>query len=240
MAHSLPYVDGDSAPQVSIERRSLQSRSGELTGRCCAYGSFLGDGLPDCLNFLVAKVAEFALGVAGCVASRRFRSTGADFRFLPEPGVYGIWSVLLLPAGIIDQLTPGQMNAIVAHELCHVRRRDNLGTVIHMAVEAVFWFHPLVWWIGARLMEERERACDEEVLRWGYSPQVRMRRESRICELYMASPLDCVAEWTGANLKVRIEEIMANRESFRLKTFAKKVALGIAGVRLLRCRFWLA
>jgi beta-lactamase regulating signal transducer with metallopeptidase domain len=34
-----------------------------------------------------------------------------------------------------------------------------------MLVEAVFWFHPLVWWIGARLLEERERACDEEVLR---------------------------------------------------------------------------
>ena len=41
-----------------------------------------------------------------------------------------------------------------------------------MLVEAMFWFHPLVWWIGARLVEERERACDEEVLILGSEPQV--------------------------------------------------------------------
>ena len=51
--------------------------------------------------------------------------TSASF---PEPGVYGITDFLLLPAGIIDQLTPEQLEAIVAHELCHVRRRDNLAT----------------------------------------------------------------------------------------------------------------
>ena len=58
----------------------------------------------------------------------------------------------------------GPTRAIVAHELCHVGRRDNLAAAVHMIVEAVFWFHPLVWWIGTRLVEERERACDEEVL----------------------------------------------------------------------------
>ena len=42
----------------------------------------------------------------------------------------------------------------------NIRRRDNLTTAIHMGVEALFWFHPLLWWLGARLMEERERACD--------------------------------------------------------------------------------
>jgi beta-lactamase regulating signal transducer with metallopeptidase domain len=73
-----------------------------------------------------------------------------------EPGVFGIRRpVLLLPAGITDRLTPPQLKAIVAHELSHVRRRDNLVTAIHMGVEALFWFHPLVWWLGARLMEER-------------------------------------------------------------------------------------
>jgi beta-lactamase regulating signal transducer with metallopeptidase domain len=51
--------------------------------------------------------------------------------------------VLLLPDKILDCLTAREMESIVAHELCHVRRRDNLATVIHMAVEVVFWFHPL-------------------------------------------------------------------------------------------------
>lgn len=40
-----------------------------------------------------------------------------------------------------------------------------------MIVESVFWFYPLVWWIGARLVEERERACDESVLTLGSEPR---------------------------------------------------------------------
>src|SRR6516165_7620157 len=90
-----------------------------------------------------------------------------------EPGVFGIFRpVLLLPDKIMDCLTAREMTSIVAHELCHIRRRDNLATVIHMAVEVAFWFHPLVWWLGARLMEERERACDEEVLRTVGEPRI--------------------------------------------------------------------
>ena len=50
---------------------------------------------------------------------------------------------------------------------------------IHMFVETVFWFHPLVWWIGKRMVEERERACDEEVLRLGSEPRRLRRRDSQ-------------------------------------------------------------
>src|SRR6202023_1283023 len=71
-----------------------------------------------------------------------------------EPGIFGIGRpVLLLPEGITDRLTPAQLQAILSHELCHVRRRDNLGAAIHMLVESIFWFHPLVWGIGGRLVE---------------------------------------------------------------------------------------
>jgi bla regulator protein BlaR1 len=84
---------------------------------------------------------------------------------LAEPGVFGILRpVLLLPEGIFERLTPGQSEAVIAHELCHVRYRDNLIAAIHMFVETVFWFYPLVWWIGKQMIAERERACDEEVL----------------------------------------------------------------------------
>ena len=92
---------------------------------------------------------------------------------LTEPGVVG-WRrpLLLLPQGIAERLAPAEMNAILAHELCHVRRRDNLLASIHMIVEAIFWFHPLVWWIGARLIEERECACDEDVVSLGNAPDL--------------------------------------------------------------------
>jgi hypothetical protein len=140
--------------------------------------------------------------------------------------------VLLLPTGITDRLTPAQLEAIVAHEMCHVRRRDNLATAIHMGVEALFWFHPLVWWLGARLTEERERACDEEVLLMGSEPQVYAESILKICELYLESPLPCVSGVTGANLRKRIEGIMTNRIAVRL-SLAKKVALAAAGIAAL-------
>jgi beta-lactamase regulating signal transducer with metallopeptidase domain len=129
-----------------------------------------------------------------------------------EPGVFGIFRpVLQLPDKILDCLTAREMESIVAHDLCHVRRRDNLATVIHTAVEVVFWFHPLVWWLGVRLMEERERAGDEEVLRNGGEPRAYAEGILKICELYLASPLACLAGVTGGDLKRRIEAITSNR-----------------------------
>jgi hypothetical protein len=96
-----------------------------------------------------------------------------------------------------------------------------------MAVEAVFWFHPLVWWLGARLMEEREQACDEEVLRMGSEVEAYAEGILKVCELYLQSPLKCVAGVTGANLKKRIEAIVANRPMRNL-SLPKKVGLVIA------------
>jgi beta-lactamase regulating signal transducer with metallopeptidase domain len=97
---------------------------------------------------------------------------------LLEPGVVGLLCpVMLLPEGIVERLSPAQFGAVWAHKLCHVRRRDNLFAAMHMVVEGMFWFHPLVWWVGARMVEERERACDEAVLSLGAS-RVRMQRPS--------------------------------------------------------------
>jgi len=152
---------------------------------------------------------------------------------LLEPGVVGwLRPILLVPEGIADRLTPRQLEAVLAHELCHIRRRDNLTSAIHMIVEAVFWFHPLVWWIGARLVEERERACDEGVLGLGNEPQVYAEAILNVCKLYVESPLACVSGVTGADLKKRIEAIMTNRMALRLN-FAKKVALAVAGIAAL-------
>jgi bla regulator protein blaR1 len=147
-----------------------------------------------------------------------------------EPGVFGVFRpVLLLPDGIGDRLAPAELQAILAHELCHVRRRDNLATLMHMVVEAVFWFHPLVWWLGTRLIDERERACDEEVLQRGSEAESYAEGILKVCELYLQSPLKCVVGVTGANLKQRIEAIMANRPRLNL-SLPKKVGLMLAGI----------
>jgi uncharacterized protein (TIGR03435 family) len=147
---------------------------------------------------------------------------------LLEPGVVGFFRpVLLVPEGIVERLSPAQLTAVLAHEVCHVRRRDNVLACIHMITEAVFWFHPLVWWIGARLLNERERACDEEVLRLGNPPQIYAEGILNICKLYVESPLACVSGVTGSDLQKRIEAIMENRTLHELNLM-KKTALAIA------------
>jgi len=144
---------------------------------------------------------------------------------LLEPGVVGFFRpVLLCPAGIKERLTPSQLQAVLAHELCHIRRRDNLTAAIHMVVEAVFWFHPLVWWISARLMEERERACDESVLESGSEPRVYAESILKTCQFCVESPLTCVSGVTGADLKKRIIRIMTQYSPGKLG-FGKKLLL---------------
>jgi bla regulator protein blaR1 len=150
-----------------------------------------------------------------------------------EPGVVGIFHpVLLLPANLGEYLTSAQLKAVLAHELCHIRRRDNLFASIHMLVESIFWFHPLVWWVGARMVEERERACDEAVLLLTGEPRSYAEGILNVCKLYAESPLACMPGITGANLRLRIETIMANRIGQRLN-FTKRVLLASAGVAVL-------
>ena len=149
---------------------------------------------------------------------------------LLEPGVVGLFRpVLLLPAGIESHLTPSQLEAVLAHELCHVRRRDNLTSAIHMVVEAIFWFHPLVWWVGARLIDERERACDEHVLRVCGEPQVYAESILNVCKLYAGSPLACVSGVGGSDLRKRVAAILVNHVGLQL-SLARKVTLAIAAM----------
>lgn len=77
------------------------------------------------------------------------------------PVVLGWWRpVVLVPLGWLTDTPPDQVEAILAHELAHVRRHDVLVQWLQRAVESLFFFHPAVWWISARLTEERECCAD--------------------------------------------------------------------------------
>lgn len=139
-----------------------------------------------------------------------------------EPGVFGVFNpVLLVPVGLKERLTPPQLNAILAHELCHVRRRDNLSTAVHSFIEACFWFYPPVWWIGSRMIAEQERACDEEVLSLGHEPEAYAQGILEICTTYVASVLPGVSGIGGADLKKRIHRIMTHTAPTELNTLTK-------------------
>ena len=152
------------------------------------------------------------------------RETATTF----EPGICGIFApVLLLPQGISTRLTSSELDSVLEHELCHWWRRDNLTGALHMLVAALFWFQPLVWWLGWRLVIERERACDEEVIQSGTERQVYADAILKVCRLYLEPPLLCAAGVSGGTLRQRIEEIMSNQVGMRLH-FAKKCLLSAA------------
>jgi len=96
-------------------------------------------------------------------------------------------------------------------------------------VEVIFWFHPLVWWLRARLVEERERACDEEVTG---DPQTFAEAILNVCRLYAAAPPACVCGVTGASLTRRVETILENRRGESLSK-GRRVLLWSAGLAAL-------
>ncbi len=126
---------------------------------------------------------------------------------------------------LVDRLSLPQLNAVIAHEMCHVRRRDNLTAAIHMVIQAVFWFYPPVSWIGARLMEERERACDEAVLQSGNQAEMYAETILNVCKFYVESPLACISGITGSDLKRRILRITTEQVARKLD-FSRKLLLG--------------
>ncbi len=136
---------------------------------------------------------------------------------LQQPGVYGMFRpILIWPRAVSERIDDAQMRAIFAHELCHVRCFDNLCATLHMLVEAVFWFHPMVWWLGRKLEEERERACDEEVLAFKHAPKVYAESILKVCELCVMPEPAFVAGVTGADLKRRIAQILRGQPGARL------------------------
>ena len=147
-----------------------------------------------------------------------------------EPGIVGIFSpVLLWPEGISRHLDDTQLEAVLAHEICHVQRHDNMTSSLHLLVEAIFWFYPLVWWLEKPLIAERERACDEEVLRLGRQPQTYAESILKVCEFCVESPLACMSGITGADLKKRIVRIMTASLGVRLSG-SRKAVLAAAAV----------
>ena len=79
-----------------------------------------------------------------------------------EPTLLGLWRpVILLPGSVLTGLTPSQLEAVLAHELAHIRRHDFLMNVVQTVIETLLFFHPAAWWISRRIRLEREDCCDD-------------------------------------------------------------------------------
>jgi GWxTD domain-containing protein len=137
-----------------------------------------------------AGVVLFYLrGAAGWIAARRLRRAGVcgvaafwqerigelgsrmrvtkpvallESALAEAPVVIGhLRPVVLLPIGLLAGLPAAQVEAILLHELAHVRRRDYLVNLMQAAVEGILFYHPAVWWISGVMRGERENCCDD-------------------------------------------------------------------------------
>ena len=87
-----------------------------------------------------------------------------------SPVTFGVLTpVILLPAALIFQISPAHLEAVIAHELAHVKRNDYLSNLLLSTLEVLFFFHPCYWWMSQTVKELRESAADELALKAGIS-----------------------------------------------------------------------
>ncbi len=92
-------------------------------------------------------------------ASRPRRAVGRACRCRRSSG--GCARSILLPASALTGLSPAHLDAIIAHELAHVRRHDFAVNLLQTAAEILLFYHPACWWISRRIRAEREHCCDD-------------------------------------------------------------------------------
>jgi beta-lactamase regulating signal transducer with metallopeptidase domain len=89
----------------------------------------------------------------------------AESDFVDAPAVVGWFRpVVVIPVAAFSNLSTAQVEAILAHELAHVRRHDYLVNLVQTAAETLLFYHPAVWWLSQRLRVEREHCCDDVAL----------------------------------------------------------------------------
>jgi bla regulator protein blaR1 len=125
-------------------------------------------------------------------------------------GVYGVLRpAIALPTGLRSVLTPEEMEAILMHELAHVRRWDNFAAIFVHVLVCVFWFHPLLWWIERRMKLECEHACDEAVLKGGAGASIYVSAILKVCRFSIDRAVPGISGAVGSQLRQRMELIMS-------------------------------
>ena len=180
--------------------------------------------------FLEWRAIHSALACAPQVSVDLAVPVRVTSRDLP-PGVFGVVRpVVIVPRSVLRELAPEELRAVLAHEMHHVRRRDNLTAALHKCIEVIFWFHPLVWWIGANLLREREAACDESVIEEGCERAVYADSILHICRLGVTAKFSSIAASSGGSLTQRMCSIMSRERAQPIGQGRLSVLLVTAGI----------
>ena len=97
----------------------------------------------------------------------RVKASASESRHIKSPVTIGhLKPLILFPVGIINQLTPGEVETVLTHELAHIVRRDYLSNIIQSFIETLFYYHPVTWWISRMVRTERENRADDLAVSW--------------------------------------------------------------------------
>jgi len=148
-------------------------------------------------------------------------------KHVKTPMVLGWWRpVILVPTGLWTGLDPAQIEALLVHELSHIRRNDYLWNILQSLVEALFYYHPVVWWMSDKLRQERELCCDDLVVNHQQHPTAYAK-----ALLYLEQrrgtqpPLALAATGSGRHLLNRVQRILQS-PNYK-KSNMEKVTLSI-------------
>jgi beta-lactamase regulating signal transducer with metallopeptidase domain len=146
------------------------------------------------------------------------------------PAVVGwIRPVVLLPASVLTGLTAEQIEALLVHELAHVRRHDYLVNLLQTALETLFFYHPAIWWVNRNIRAEREDCCDDVAVQLCGNTLSYVRALTELEQIRLRSPRFAMAA-DGGSLLRRVERLL--RPSHTRQT---PPSAWLAGVGVLAC-----
>jgi beta-lactamase regulating signal transducer with metallopeptidase domain len=114
--------------------------------------------------------------------------------------------VVLLPASAISGLSAAQVEALIAHELAHVRRHDYVVNILQAAIETLLFYHPAVWFVSRQVREAREQCCDDLAL----AVCDRMVYVTALADLAAMSTPRVALAATGGPLLARVQRILGH------------------------------
>jgi len=134
--------------------------------------------------------------------------------------------VVLIPLGCLSGLSPTQVEAILVHELSHIRRHDYLVSVLQSIVEALLFYHPAVWWVSRHIRREREHCCDDLAVQYAEDALTYARALSLLEEHRSALPAIALGA-NGGILTMRIKRLLGSKESAAAPQLVALTLLGL-------------
>lgn len=196
------------------------------------------------MKSFAAQPAPLELQVMLRSLMRRFNVTQTvrlvNSAMVQVPTVIGwLRPVILIPVGCMAGLSATQVEALIAHELAHVRRHDYLVNLLQSLVEALLFYHPGVWWVSKQIRNEREHCCDDLAVAVSGDPLAYAKALSFVEEKRFSIPAVAVG-LNGGVLTMRIRRLLGCKDGPAVSRVAALTMLTFALVTTGLCVAWTA